>query len=117
TSRSVENGRLRCPVKNRRSAGRVTREVKRQAQAAAINQTDCGDRTDFVKVWYDGGARTMCFANGGTVTLQLPDVSKVTSGDNNVAMFLGARAVTMNKWSTLVDTEGLNATLHALQIY
>ncbi|MFI1962463.1 MULTISPECIES: beta/gamma crystallin domain-containing protein [Streptomyces] len=87
------------------------------SQAAAINQTDCGDRTDFVKVWYDGGARTMCFANGGTVTLQLPNVSKVTSGDNNVAMFLGARAVTMNKWSTLVDAEGLNATLHALQIY
>ncbi|MFF3919246.1 hypothetical protein ACFYZB_38575, partial [Streptomyces sp. NPDC001852] len=32
TSRSVENGRLRCPGKNRRSAGRVTCEVKRQAQ-------------------------------------------------------------------------------------
>ncbi|MFD4863358.1 class I SAM-dependent methyltransferase [Streptomyces atratus] len=32
TSRSVENGRLRCPGKNRRSAGRVTGEDKRQAK-------------------------------------------------------------------------------------
>jgi integrase len=34
TSRSVENGRPRCPGKNRRSAGRVTCEVKRQAEFA-----------------------------------------------------------------------------------
>ncbi|MFJ9909668.1 hypothetical protein ACIRVK_43885, partial [Streptomyces sp. NPDC101152] len=34
TSRSVENGRLHCPGKNRRSAGRVTCDVKRQAQTA-----------------------------------------------------------------------------------
>ncbi|MFK0108454.1 hypothetical protein ACIQTC_26720, partial [Streptomyces sp. NPDC091217] len=32
TSRSVQNGRLHCPGKNRRSAGRVTCDVKRQAQ-------------------------------------------------------------------------------------
>ena len=101
----------------KRSTSRALTALLPASPAAAINQTDCGDRTDFVKGWYDGGAQTLCFTNGGTVTLQLPNVTKVTSGDNNVAMFLGARAVTMNKWSTLVDTEGLNATLHALQIY
>lgn len=31
------------------------------------------------------------------MALQLPNVSKVTSGNNNVAVFLGAQAVTMNK--------------------
>ncbi|MEV6796703.1 hypothetical protein AB0M87_33250, partial [Streptomyces sp. NPDC051320] len=35
-SRSVKNGRLRCPGKNRRSAGRVTCDVKRQAQPGSF---------------------------------------------------------------------------------
>ncbi|QMV24300.1 hypothetical protein GQS52_23810 [Streptomyces sp. SCUT-3] len=86
------------------------------SSAAAINQTDCGTRTDFVKVWYDGGDQVMCFANAGIVTPQLPNVWKVSSGDNRIQMFLNNEPVSMEKWSTIVDIEGLNQTLYALQI-
>ncbi|MET9504352.1 beta/gamma crystallin domain-containing protein [Streptomyces sp. NPDC006622] len=83
--------------------------------AAAINQTGCGDRTDFVKVWYDGG-RTACFANAGVMAPQLPHVTRVTSGNNNVELMLGDKVRTMRKWSSIVDVEGLDATLYILQI-
>ncbi|MFH9864357.1 beta/gamma crystallin domain-containing protein [Streptomyces sp. NPDC017202] len=83
--------------------------------AAATDQTGCGDRTDFVKVWYDGG-RTACFANAGVIARQLPDVSRITSGNNAVEMILGDQVRTMPKWSSIVDVEGLDATLYILQI-
>ncbi|MCX2925128.1 beta/gamma crystallin domain-containing protein [Streptomyces sp. NEAU-W12] len=83
--------------------------------AAAINQTGCGDRTDFVKVWYNGG-QTACFANAGVMAPQLPNVSRITSGNNNVEVMLGDKVKTMSKWSSIVDVEGLNATLYILQI-
>ncbi|WP_073786281.1 beta/gamma crystallin domain-containing protein [Streptomyces sp. CB01580] len=84
--------------------------------AAAINQTDCGDRTDFVKVTYNGGEGTVCYANKGVVTPNLPNVKRVSSGNNNIEMWLGNEAISMNKWSTIVDIEDLNQTLYALQI-
>lgn len=41
------------------------------APASATNQVDCGDRTDFVKIWYhseDGSQHYVsCFANAGWV--------------------------------------------------
>lgn len=83
--------------------------------AAAINQTGCGDRTDFVKVWYNGG-QTACFANAGVMAPQLPNVSRITSGNNNVEAMLGNQVKVMPKWSSIVDVEGLNATLYILQI-
>lgn len=84
--------------------------------AAAANQTGCGDRTDFVKVWYDGG-RTACYANAGFIAPQLPNVYRITSGNNNIEVLLGDRVKTMPKWSSIVDVEGLNWTLHILQIH
>ncbi|MFF1548118.1 beta/gamma crystallin domain-containing protein [Streptomyces sp. NPDC058291] len=83
--------------------------------AAATNQTGCGDRTDFVKVWYNGG-QTACYANAGVIAPQLPNVSKITSGNNNIEVILGNQTKTMSKWSTIVDVEGLNQTLYILHI-
>ncbi|MEU7471797.1 beta/gamma crystallin domain-containing protein [Streptomyces sp. NPDC044984] len=83
--------------------------------ASAANQTDCGDRTDFVKVWYNG-SQTACFANAGVLAPQLPNVSRITSGNNNIEILLGGEVRTMPKWSSIVDVEGLNSTLYILQI-
>ncbi|MEV6613267.1 beta/gamma crystallin domain-containing protein [Streptomyces sp. NPDC051051] len=83
--------------------------------AAAINQTGCGDRTDFVKVWYNGG-QTACYANAGVIAPQLPNVSRITSGNNNIELILGDQTRAMSKWSSIVDVEGLNATLYILHI-
>ncbi|MFJ9718786.1 beta/gamma crystallin domain-containing protein [Streptomyces sp. NPDC101213] len=82
--------------------------------AAATNQTGCGDRTDFVKVWYDGGRRTACYANAGVIAPQLPDVYRVTSGNNDIEMILGDQVKTMPKWSSIREVEG--RTLYILQI-
>ncbi|MFD3731717.1 beta/gamma crystallin domain-containing protein [Streptomyces sp. NPDC058632] len=83
--------------------------------ASATNQTNCGDRTDFVKVWYNGN-QTACFANAGVMAPQLPNVSRITSGNNNIEMILGGEVRTLPKWSSIVDVEGLNSTLYILQI-
>ncbi|MEU1696039.1 beta/gamma crystallin domain-containing protein [Streptomyces hirsutus] len=85
--------------------------------AAAINQTDCGDRTDFVKVWYNGGASTRCFANAGTITPGLVDVERIRSGNNRIHVWLGNEIRAMEKWSAIRDVENLDATLYALQIH
>jgi hypothetical protein len=83
--------------------------------ASATNQTSCGDRTDFVKVWYNGG-QTACYANAGVIAPQLPNVSRITSGNNNIEVYLGNEVRTLPKWSSIVDVEGLNSTLYILQI-
>ncbi|MFD3514784.1 beta/gamma crystallin domain-containing protein [Streptomyces sp. NPDC058657] len=83
--------------------------------AAAVNQTACGDRTDLVKVWYNGN-QTACFANAGVMAPGLPNVWRVTSGNNHVELLLGDQVRVLPKWSALRDVEGLNATLHILQI-
>ncbi|WP_221349383.1 beta/gamma crystallin domain-containing protein [Streptomyces beigongshangae] len=83
--------------------------------ASATNQTSCGDRDDFVKVWYNGG-QTACFANAGVLAPQLPNVSRITSGNNNIEMILGNEVRTMAKWQSIRDVEGLNSTLYILQI-
>ncbi|MFI8093610.1 beta/gamma crystallin domain-containing protein [Streptomyces sp. NPDC086080] len=85
--------------------------------AAAINQTDCGDRTDFVKVWYNGGANTKCFANAGTILTGLADVERITSGNNRIHVWLGNEIRVMEKWSSIRDIENLNSPLYALQIH
>ncbi|MFF0111303.1 beta/gamma crystallin domain-containing protein [Streptomyces prasinus] len=84
--------------------------------ASAINQTDCGDRTDFVKVWYNGGASTVCYANAGVLAPNLPNVKRIRSGDNNIEMWLGNGTRVMGKWSSIVDVEDSSGTLHLLQI-
>ncbi|WP_328672305.1 beta/gamma crystallin domain-containing protein [Streptomyces sp. NBC_00328] len=83
--------------------------------ASATNQTDCGDRTDFVKVWYNGN-QTACFANAGVIAPQLPNVSRIRSGDNNIEIMLGDSVRAMPKWSSIRDVEGLSGTLYILQI-
>lgn len=98
------------------AAGAMT-VVLPASPAAAINQTDCGTRTDFVKVWYNGGSDTKCFANAGTVTPGLPDVERITSGNNSIHVWLGNEIRSMDKWSSIRDVENLDATLYALQIH
>ncbi|MFF5157761.1 hypothetical protein ACFY3N_16150 [Streptomyces sp. NPDC000348] len=98
------------------AAGTMT-VVLPASPAAAINRTDCGTRTDFVKVWYDGGAGTRCFANAGTLTPGLTDVERITSGSNSIHVWLGDEIRSMGKWSSLRDVENLDATLYALQIH
>ncbi|GHH53122.1 beta/gamma crystallin domain-containing protein [Streptomyces candidus] len=96
------------------AAGAVSALVS-VSPAAAANQTACGDRTDLVKVWYNG-SQTACFANAGVMAPGLPNVSRVTSGNNNIEILLGDHVRVMPKWSAIRDVEGLNATLHILQI-
>jgi hypothetical protein len=96
-------------------AAGATAALLTASPAAAANQTACGDRTDLVKVWYNGG-QTACFANAGVLAPNLPNVSRVTSGNNHIEILLGDHVRVMPKWSAIRDVEGLNWTLHILQI-
>ncbi|MET8421855.1 hypothetical protein ABZV41_41315, partial [Streptomyces sp. NPDC005098] len=62
-SRSVENGRPCCPGKNRRSAGRVTCEDKRQAEVPDVYKLE----DDTVMQWRNAsksGGETIDIAPG-----------------------------------------------------
>ncbi|WUU80999.1 hypothetical protein OG790_05755 [Streptomyces cellulosae] len=85
--------------------------------AVAMNRTDCGNRTDFVKVWYNGGKNTVCFANAGVQDVDLPNAVKVSSGNNRIRFVVGGDIYTMDKWATKVDVEGQNRKLTRLRIF
>lgn len=85
--------------------------------AAAMNRADCGNRNDFVKVWYDGGKNTVCFANAGVQDMNLPNAVKVSSGNNRVRFVVGGDIYTLAKWSAKVDVENQNKTLTRLRIF
>ncbi|SDC93463.1 hypothetical protein SAMN05216505_104182 [Streptomyces prasinopilosus] len=84
--------------------------------ASAINRTDCGGRTDFVKVWYDGGSRTVRYADACVLAPNLPGAEGISSGNHNVEMWLGNEVRTMGRWPIVIDVENLDPTLHLLQI-
>ncbi|MGP3991884.1 beta/gamma crystallin domain-containing protein [Streptomyces sp. 3N207] len=50
--------------------------------AHAIEETRCGERSDFLEVWSHG--KKLCFANTGTVPVEIYDVTSIQSGDNNI---------------------------------
>ncbi|MFF0001482.1 beta/gamma crystallin domain-containing protein [Streptomyces avermitilis] len=52
--------------------------------ASAINATECGPRTDLVKVVYEGGNTSICFANGGVVDMQLAGITSLSTGNNDI---------------------------------
>lgn len=96
------------------AAGAMTALVS-ALPAAATNQTACGDRTDFVKVEYNGG-QTACFANEGVIAPMLPNVYRISSGNNDIDIVLGNQVRYMPRYSSIRDVEGLNHTLSLLQI-
>jgi hypothetical protein len=51
----------------------------------AINRVDCDGRTDFVEIW--SGQYLDCFANSGTVNVNIVHVFQVCAG-NNLVYFL-----------------------------
>lgn len=62
----------------------------------SIHQTDCGNRTDFLKVYYHYGDSSdyqqMCFANAGIADLPgSPWVTGISSGNNHVLYYADGR--------------------------
>ncbi|MFD9541445.1 beta/gamma crystallin domain-containing protein [Streptomyces sp. NPDC060022] len=59
------------------------------SSASAINNTKCTSRTnelrrDIVRVVYNHGISTACFANSGVKDVKLANVTRVTSGNNKI---------------------------------
>jgi hypothetical protein len=61
--------------------------------ASAINTAPCGDRTDFAKVTYNGGLSSRCYANAGSVSVSLLNVTRLCTGNNVVTWYI-SRTVT-----------------------
>lgn len=69
--------------------------------ASAINTTDCGSRTDLVKITNFEGTHfnTFCFANAGVVDIRIDWVLDIESGNNNIRFQMGDGSVhTLDKW-------------------
>lgn len=46
-----------------------------------IQRVDCGNRTDVFQIWTDNEANQVCFANPGTISVQMYNANKVCTGD------------------------------------
>lgn len=87
------------------------------SSASAIGRTDCGSRTDFVKVTNYDWSKTLCFANAGSQNVHIYRVNQVQAGNNRVLVTLGGRNYTIEKGGSIKDIEGLDQELTYIKIY
>ncbi|MFF3653287.1 beta/gamma crystallin domain-containing protein [Streptomyces sp. NPDC002181] len=88
------------------------------SSASALGRTDCGSRTDFLKVTNYGGSGVLCFANAGSRNVLIYQVDKIEAGNNRVQVTLGGRNYTIEKNQALVDVGGaVDSTLTYIKIY
>ncbi|MFD0279736.1 beta/gamma crystallin domain-containing protein [Kitasatospora sp. NPDC127111] len=57
--------------------------------ANAVNRVDCGNRTDFAKVYNYGYSGQLCFANDGWMAVRIYNVDRIDAGNNRVITYLG----------------------------
>ncbi|MEU4888213.1 MULTISPECIES: beta/gamma crystallin domain-containing protein [Streptomyces] len=84
--------------------------------AMAINQTGCGNRTDLVKITYNNGSSSVCFANAGAVNVNYSGVIRVTSGNNRLRFVSNGETYSMEKWASKRIIDGTPHTITRLRI-
>ncbi len=87
------------------------------SSAAAISRTECGNRTDFLKITNYNGTASLCYANSGERSVNIYDVDRVSSGNNRVDVILGGTKHHLEKNQSIVDIEGLDQELTWIKIY
>ncbi|MEU8824558.1 beta/gamma crystallin domain-containing protein [Streptomyces sp. NPDC048636] len=87
------------------------------SSASAISRTDCGNRTDFVKISNYGGTQSLCYANAGERSVHIYKVNRLSSGNNRVEFILGGKRYYLDKNRSIVDVEGLDQELTWIKIY
>jgi len=53
------------------------------AATVTLHTTPCGTRTDFLKIWYSNGSKTVCYASDGNLPVDYSGVTKITTGNNS----------------------------------
>ncbi|GAA1412821.1 hypothetical protein GCM10009639_65380 [Kitasatospora putterlickiae] len=67
--------------------------------AEAVNRVDCGNRTDFAKVYNYGYSGRLCFANDGWMAVRVYNVDRIDAGNNKVVTYLsGLGSWTVFNW-------------------
>ncbi|MFE6744172.1 beta/gamma crystallin domain-containing protein [Streptomyces tubercidicus] len=85
--------------------------------ASAMNSTDCGNSTEFVKVT-TMDHHTFCFANAGEMNVDIKDVHTVTQGNNDVEGTISGHHFDLQKGGgSITDVEGFNWELTWLKIH
>ena len=56
--------------------------------ANAVNRVDCGNRTDFAKIYNYNYTSTLCFSNDGWTAVRIYGVDQINAGNNKVVTFL-----------------------------
>ncbi|MFI9809525.1 beta/gamma crystallin domain-containing protein [Streptomyces sp. NPDC052301] len=87
------------------------------SSAAAVDRTDCGNRTDFVKITNYNWRQTLCFANAGEQNVHIYRVNQVEAGNNRVEVILGGRKYTIERGSSITDVEGLEQELTYIKVF
>ncbi|WP_217136882.1 beta/gamma crystallin domain-containing protein [Streptomyces sp. AC558_RSS880] len=84
--------------------------------AAAINTAPCGDRNDLVKIEYYNGGSSVCYANAGSMNVNIPEVYRVSTGNNNVIFRTNVGTEIVGKWKTkrVVEPGTTMTSLHIL---
>lgn len=59
------------------------------ADANAVNRVDCGNRSDYAKVYNYGYSSKLCFANDGWMSVRVYNVDRIDAGNNRVVTYLG----------------------------
>ncbi|MFJ5121398.1 beta/gamma crystallin domain-containing protein [Kitasatospora sp. NPDC088548] len=59
------------------------------ADANAVNRIDCGNHTDYAKVYNYGYSGQLCFANDGWMSVRIYNVDRIDAGNNRVITYLG----------------------------
>lgn len=87
------------------------------SSAAAVDRTDCGNRTDLVKIYNYNRTGTLCFANAGSQSVEIYGVDEVDAGNNEVDVtFDGGSIQHVERGGSIVQVDG-ERTITKITVY
>ena len=127
---SIAGGRLNDLVKNLSLRGKVARwaavaasvvgiSVSMAMPTEAINPVDKCDRGEYFNIYQEQKENpTLCFANGGGVVVNIPNVHRFSSGNNAGFIITNKGRMYFGKWTgfDFVDNNDGLVTIHNIVI-
>ncbi|MFD7080659.1 beta/gamma crystallin domain-containing protein [Streptomyces sp. NPDC002181] len=87
------------------------------SSASAIGRTDCGGRTDVVKIT-NYGNKQLCFANAGSQDVKIYQVDSVDPGNYRVDVVINNKTVHhLQKGVVLRNIDGSDMTITKITIF
>ncbi|MEV7547756.1 beta/gamma crystallin domain-containing protein [Streptomyces sp. NPDC089915] len=87
------------------------------SSAAALGRTDCGSRSDFLRITNYNRTQHLCFANAGSQYVKIYKVDKIEAGNNQVDVQINGRINHLDKWGSSINIDGSDLTITWIKIY